>query len=117
MKARLLLLTFWGGAIGSALRYAATLGLDQVIWLSLVNLLGAAFLGFIHVNQRFSKETSQSFWGTGVAGGFTTLSGLITFVTLGNDPNCYYAAVQILIGIMVYWLGRILGGERPWSNS
>jgi fluoride ion exporter CrcB/FEX len=95
----------------------ATLGLQQAFWLLLVNLIGAAFLGFIQVNKRFSSEASQSFWGTGVAGGFTTLSGLITFATLGNDPNFYYAAVQIILGILVYWIGRILGGERPWSNS
>lgn len=117
MKVKLLLLTFWGGALGSALRYGFTLGLDQIVWLTLVNLLGAAFLGFVHVHRRFASKEAQSLWGTGFAGGFTTLSGLITFATLGNDPHFYFVTIQLVAGILVYWLGRILGGERPWSNS
>mgnify|MGYP000090005007 FL=1 len=117
MKARLLLLTFLGGAIGSVLRYAISLGLSLPIWLWVVNLLGALVLGFVQVNKRFSSAETQSLIATGFAGGFTTLSSLITFGMLGNDPNFFYLAQQIGAGVAVYWLGRILGGERSWPNT
>lgn len=74
-------------------------------------------LGYVQVNRAFSSKASQSFWATGFAGGFTTLSGLITFESFGGDNTFTYLAAQVAIGVVVYWVGRILGGERPWSNS
>ena len=112
MKPKLLLLTFAGGAVGSALRYAFTLSYPQFYWLLIVNLLGAFVLGFIQTDRRFANDEAQSLWGTGFAGGFTTLSGLITFAMLGNDPNFYYVAIQFALGLGTYALGRILGGAR-----
>ncbi len=112
MKARLLLLTFLGGAVGSALRYGFTLEFNQFVWLLAVNLLGALVLGFVQTNARFQSPESQSLWATGFAGGFTTLSSLITFATLGNDPNFYYVAIQLVTGLIAYAIGRFLGGER-----
>lgn len=74
-------------------------------------------LGYVQVNRAFASEPSQSFWATGFAGGFTTLSGLITFESFGGDNTFTYLAAQIAIGVLVYWIGRILGGESPWSKS
>ena len=112
MKIRLLLLTFLGGAVGSVLRYALSVGLSLPVWLWIANLVGALVLGFVQVNKRFAGANTQSLIATGFAGGFTTMSSLIIFALLGNDPNFIYVALQIGIGIAVYWLGRILGGER-----
>lgn len=117
MKSRLVLYTFVGGAVGSVIRYAISLGLTLPVWLWAVNLLGALILGFVQVNKRFSSPEAQSLIATGFAGGFTTLSSLITFGMLGNDPNFLYLAQQIGAGVAFYWLGRILGGERSWPNS
>jgi fluoride ion exporter CrcB/FEX len=118
LAAKLIGYTFLGGAIGSALRYEVSLLVPQsVYWLWIVNLLGALVLGFINVHPKLANERSQAFWGTGFAGGFTTLSALVTFATLGVDVQFVYVAIQVLVGLFAYFLGRILGGERPWRNS
>lgn len=111
MKARLLLLTFVGGAIGSVLRYSLTLAFTFPVWLWTVNLVGALVLGFVQVNKRFASAEAQSLIATGLAGGFTTMSSLVVIGLIGNDSNFLYL-VQIGAGVAVYWLGRILGGER-----
>lgn len=112
MKPKLLLLTFAGGAVGSALRYGFTIYLTQFAWLLVVNLLGAFVLGLIQTNRRFAAPESQFLWGAGFAGGFTTMSGLITYAMLGNDPNFYYVAIQIALGIGTFASGRWLGGVQ-----
>jgi CrcB protein len=117
LKARLLVFTFIGGAVGSVLRYGISLNLSLPIWLWTVNLFGALVLGFVQVNKRFSGSELQALVATGFAGGFTTMSSLITFGMLGNDPNFIFLAQQIGAGVAVYWLGRILGGERSWPNT
>lgn len=113
MKPKLLLLTFAGGALGSVLRYLVTLFAPHpAAWLWIVNLLGALVLGFIHTNQRFANPEHQVFWGTGFAGGFTTMSSLIAYVILGKELTAFYLFLQIIMGVLVYWLGRVFGGER-----
>ena len=116
-RPKLLLLTFIGGAVGSALRYGLVVSLPQATWLWVVNILGALILGFIQVNKRFAEPKWQSLIGTGFAGGFTTMSSLVLFGLMGTDPNFLYLALQIGAGVAVYWLGRFLGGERSWSKS
>ena len=116
-KPKLLLLTFLGGAIGSALRYGLVITLPQATWLWIVNILGALIFGFIQVNKRLAHSGWQSLLGTGFAGGFTTMSSLILFGLMGEDPNFLYLAQQIGAGVAAYWLGRFLGGERSWSKS
>lgn len=112
MKAKLLLLTFVGGAVGTVLRYALMLALPQASWLWIVNLVGALVLGFVHVNKRFSSPESQSLIGTGFAGGFTTLSALITFGLIATEANTFAVGSQMAVGILFYALGRYFGGEK-----
>jgi CrcB protein len=103
-----LALVFAGGALGSALRYEISLGSPTLIWLIVVNLIGALVLGFIHTSKLFATDSAQSFWSTGFAGGFTTLSSLITatvFIPIGVT----YVMAQIVIGLALYWAGRYLG--------
>lgn len=114
---KLTALTFAGGALGSAARFFISTDMPQELWLWVVNLLGTLLLGYVQVNRAFESKASQSFWATGFAGGFTTLSALITFQSFGGDSTFVYLAAQIALGLTVYWIGRILGGERPWSKS
>lgn len=112
------MLTFLGGALGSSLRYLiGELTESQAITLWIVNLLGALLLGFVHSSKITATTQLQAVLGTGFAGGFTTVSGLITFALLAADGAFGLAAIQVALGILTYWLGRIVGGERPWLKS
>lgn len=112
MKFRLLALTFLGGAVGTVLRYALMVALPQAAWLWIVNLVGALVLGFVQVNKRFASPESQSLIGTGFAGGFTTMSSLITFGLIANEANTFAIGTQMAVGILFYALGRYFGGEK-----
>jgi fluoride ion exporter CrcB/FEX len=118
LPALLILLTFLGGAVGSALRFliSGAVG-DNANGLWIVNLVGALVLGFVQTSSFTKSPKAQSILGTGFAGGFTTVSGLFTFAQLTPQGSYGVLASQIFVGILAYWLGRILGGERTWSKS
>jgi fluoride ion exporter CrcB/FEX len=81
-------LVFLGGAIGSMLRpllhdfvagyFAAPQ--SEIIALSVVNLLGSYFLGLVIRHPLFFGDLRQAFFGTGLAGGFTTMSAVTMFI-------------------------------------
>ena len=119
---QLLPLVFAGGAIGTSVRYsiellAGTLPQGQIIVTSLVNLLGAALLGFVSAHKFFASPKRQSFWGVGLLGGFTTMSGLAVITAnadLGlSDLGAIYwllVLMQLVIGVATYRLGLIVAG-------
>jgi fluoride exporter len=120
---------FLGGAIGSIARYGVGFGLTSsglstsYVELSLtmiVNLSGALFLGFVNSASFFSVGNRRAFFGTGLAGGFTTMSG-VALITAGNDlglgPDAllYWLLVilQFVLGYFAYALGnKILGSVK-----
>jgi fluoride ion exporter CrcB/FEX len=121
---KLLPLVFAGGALGTLLRYTIEILLGnlpqgQIIVTSIVNLLGAALLGFVSVHKYFSGQAKQSFWGVGFLGGFTTMSGLAV-ITAGADLGLSTAGpiywllvfLQLVIGVAAYRLGLIVAGRR-----
>ena len=121
---QLLPLVFAGGALGTSLRYTieillGTLPQGQIIVTSIVNLLGAALMGFVSVHKYFSEPAKQSFWGVGFLGGFTTMSGLAV-ITAGADlglsaaGHVYWILVflQLVTGVAAYRLGLIVAGGR-----
>jgi len=121
---KLLPLVFAGGALGTLLRYTVEILLGnlpqgQIIVTSIVNLLGAALLGFISVHKYFSGQAKQSFWGVGFLGGFTTMSGLAVIIAgadlgLSTAGPIYWLLVflQLVIGVAAYRLGLIVAGRR-----
>lgn len=118
MKLKLLGLTFLGGAIGSALRYLISVLVTtgaQDLWI--VNLLGALVLGFVQTSRFTKSEQAQALLGTGFAGGFTTVSGLLVFALFAPTGDFLMVSAQVAIGIVFFWLGRVLGGDRTWSKS
>lgn len=123
----MLLAIFLGGALGSALRYLVFLGVEgssltepeiALVATSIVNLLGAFVLGVVQA-RNLPSSPKLAFWGTGVAGGFTTMSGL-TLVThqqnlgpFGNGTIFWLAVVlQLILGVLAFWLGRKLSGGK-----
>jgi CrcB protein len=119
---QLLPLVFAGGAVGTSARYsiellAGTLPQGQIIVTSLVNLLGAALLGFVSAHKFFTSPKQQSFWAVGLLGGFTTMSGLAVITAnadLGlSDLGAIYwllVLMQLVIGVATYRLGLIAAG-------
>ncbi len=119
---KLLPLVFAGGALGTLLRYTVEILLGnlpqgQIIVTSIVNLLGAALLGFVSAHKYFSGQAKQSFWGGGFLGGFTTMSGLAV-ITAGADLGLSTAGpiywllvfLQLVIGVAAYRLGLVMAG-------
>ena len=128
MAAQVLGAVFLGGAIGSIARFLVILGVDglalqdlsqELVATSIVNLTGALLLGFVHELGSLRSETWKGFFGQGLAGGFTTMSGL-ALITAGAELGLssvgylYWIAVgiQLVLGILTYWLGTTLASRR-----
>lgn len=83
-------LVFLGGAIGSMLRHVLhdyiagffEFPQSEIIALSVVNLLGSYFLGLVIRHPLFFGNMRQAFFGTGFAGGFTTMSAVTMFIVV-----------------------------------
>lgn len=98
-------LVFLGGALGSGLRFFVGLNLPVGPNLFLVNLLGTLLLGI--VNGREWKPWVHPFLGTGVAGGFTTLSGVALFAS-GNPADIGLILPMLALGFAAHWIGMRL---------
>ena len=131
MKLAILFAVFLGGALGSLSRYFIWLGIEQAavsLWVaemiatSIVNIAGAGFLGLVHSKSFSSSEKSKAFWGSGFAGGFTTMSGLALITAgsgLGLSPVGYLfwlaVVVQFVLGILAYASMRVHFDSRAGS--
>jgi fluoride ion exporter CrcB/FEX len=124
LKTKILFAIFLGGALGSLARFGIFLGVEglgvpvltiELLATSIVNLAGAAFLGFVQSSAFRLGEQAKAFWGSGFAGGFTTMSGL-ALITAGSDLGLselgylYWLAVslQFVLGFLAYWFTRKL---------
>ena len=110
---RILLLTFIGGTLGTALRFGLSFAIaDTLMVLFIVNLLGAAALGWFNGHPYFGTDERRALWSVGFAGGFTTMSGVALF--MGN--NLFFAlnealmwvALMFALGLAAYWLALIV---------
>lgn len=103
--AKIVAFAFLGGFIGTALRYLINTipGAGfTAIWL--VNILGAIAIAFFLEFKWFASENRRAFFVTGMAGGFTTMSG-ITMLLL-------YAPLQMLLQVV---LGVVAYLIAVWS--
>ncbi len=125
-------LTFLGGAVGTSLRLLIAEWLDDliintneaarseqvltstIVMLFVVNLTGAAALGFFNSSRFFQTDARQAFFSVGLAGGYTTMSGVALWllVTSGNASlfglgawfNFALVLAMFIGGILVYRL-------------
>lgn len=112
---RLLLLALAGGAAGSFVRFGISLFTAQAVALLIVNLAGAALLGWFNAisqkpDSKLSSDSAKALWSVGFAGGFTTVSGLAMFfvsdiLTTGGASivvSFLYVVIQLILGIAAY---------------
>ena len=101
-------LAFFGGALGTLLRWSTSEVLPSLEALWLVNILGALLVGFFAGHTWFKPEPRRIFWSTGFAGGFTTMSA-IAVLPLSESLDFASLAITVagmlLAGFVAYWLG------------
>ena len=118
-----LFLVFLGGGIGSLLRYAIGSGLELTLGSTLagmlslffVNVAGAFFLGVVSFHPFFASENRKSFWGSGFAGGFTTMSGVALFVY--QQSSVTITTVMFAFGFFAFAAGVALGKKKAGLNE
>ena len=107
ISSKIIWLTFAGGALGSLLRFNMSIFLGDLLSLFLVNLLGAALLGWLNGDKALDKPEFTAMWKTGFAGGFTTMSGVASMLVLGasNLGGWVFAIgfVFLGLGVLSYW--------------
>lgn len=112
------LLVFLGGGLGSIARYLIGGGLELAVGsafagtlsLFLVNVAGAFFLGLVSFHPRFAFDDRKAFWGSGFAGGFTTMSGVALF--LYQQATLPLTAVMFALGFLAFAAGVRIGKAK-----
>jgi len=113
------LLVFFGGGIGSLLRYLVNL-IAQIytfnqIGTLLVNTIGSFLFGFLIIFAKDKNEYFNIFFLAGVLGGFTTFSQFsYDVINLQNESSLYsviYVITSILISVFLAFAGMILANR------
>ena len=111
-------LVFLGGGIGALLRYAIGSALELSVGstlavsisLVIVNVAGALFLGIVSFHPNFASTQRKAFWGTGISGGFTTMSGVALF--LYQPASLAITAVMFALGFLAFAAGVNFGKAK-----
>ncbi|WP_223492545.1 FluC/FEX family fluoride channel [Sutcliffiella horikoshii] len=119
MVVKNILAVILGGAIGTILRYAVTLATDDFafpVGTLLVNLVGSFVLGAFTgwIMRRKVKEYMKVGFGTGLCGGFTTMSTLAADVFMLEAQSTIFITTiylfsSIVGGLLLAFLGLIFG--------
>ena len=102
---------FLGGALGTMLRYLLSelIALNfeypssALLAITVVNMLGAYFLGLTAKLPYFQSFGCKNLWASGFAGGFTTMSALTLFIDI--QGLSWEIAVMLFMGVLVYGIG------------
>lgn len=121
INSQVIRLTFLGGAFGTLLRFSLFFIFGDLVSTLLVNLLGAALIGWLNANPKFSHNVARAFWKTGFTGGFTTMSGVTSVLVLGvslTGPLLFFTELLFLAtGIGVYLVASFLFEKLHASKS
>lgn len=119
MAVKNVLAVILGGVIGTFLRYAVTLAIGDFafpVGTLLVNLVGSFVLGAFTgwILRRKVKEYIKVGFGTGLCGGFTTMSTLAADVFMLEVQSTIFITTiylfsSIVGGLLFAFLGLILG--------
>jgi CrcB protein len=103
-------LTFFGGAIGTLLRWLISENNSTLTALWIVNVSGAILVGVFAGHIWFKTESRRAFWSTGFAGGFTTMSA-VAILPLSPGFDAVSVAAMVFVGLAGYWLGQKIGAR------
>ena len=116
LSARVVLLTFVGGALGTIARWSIGLAIESSFWaVALVNIAGAFAIGFFNGHRSFHTDARRAFFSVGLCGGFTTLSALMA--TADSGLAGVGVAAEFALGIGVYLLGRRTGDSSSAETA
>ena len=113
------LLVFFGGGIGSLLRYLVNL-ITQIytfnqIGTLLVNTIGSFLFGFLIIIAKDKSEYFNIFFLAGVLGGFTTFSQFsYDVINLQNESNLQsliYILLSLVLSVLLAFAGMILANR------
>ncbi len=112
VSAKIIRLTFLGGALGSLVRFGIFIGFGDLPSVIFVNLVGAALIGWLNGNKKYDTDELNALWKIGFAGGFTTMSGfaaLIVIYTQGIGPIAILLALLVTLrGLGAYWFAFVI---------
>jgi fluoride ion exporter CrcB/FEX len=116
-------LVFMGGGLGSLARYLIGSGLEVTLGsamagmysLFFVNVAGAFFLGLVSFHPYFANDKRKAFWGSGFAGGFTTMSGVALFVY--QQSSVTITTVMFAFGFFAFAAGVAWGKKKAGVNE
>ncbi len=110
-----LLLVFFGGGIGSVVRYMVSFLLNGRIWpwgTLTVNIVGSFLIGILGAiaSRGVISEEMRVFLIVGLCGGFTTFSTFSNeciMMIRNGDIGCaaIYMVVSVLVGLGATWVG------------
>jgi CrcB protein len=99
------LLVALGGVLGSLARYGLVTAIPHLVTTLAINVVGAFLLGVL-VRRQPHDHWSRPFAGTGVLGGFTTMSALaVQTVTAGLVTAVAYLVASVVLGAAAAWWG------------
>ena len=108
-----LLGVFFGGGIGSVLRWLVCCKINSHWGTMLVNVLGAFLIGcaYTYFQKHLTDHSNlKLFIMTGLLGGFTTFSTyLLNFSTLISDNNYMEAFLYLLLSIVIGLMALLFG--------
>ena len=115
-SAKIIRLTFLGGALGTLLRFLFFIGSGDLPSVILVNLAGAALLGWWNGNPKNDTDEFNALWKIGFAGGFTTMSSFASLIVLYTKFIGVAAIAGALLvtalGLGAYWLAFKISREK-----
>ncbi len=100
---KIIWLTFFGGALGSLVRWLIGESSETVFALWLVNIAGAFLVGVINSSKSFQTDSVKAFFATGFAGGLTTMSAVAALALMPSFDAISFAAM-IAASLLAYWL-------------
>jgi CrcB protein len=108
--------TFLGGAFGTLLRFGIWAIAGDLVAVVVVNLVGAALIGWFNGNKNTDTDSFNALWKIGFAGGFTTMSSFASLIVLFTNGIGVLAIIYALLitaaGLGAYWLAFMISRKR-----